>query len=358
MRILKASAVLAALFLSSPVAAQVGVQLVTADLEQPLFLTSPPGDPRLFILEKTGEIRVFANGQLLREPFLDLSDEVATGPEQGLLGLAFHPNYASNGRFFVNYTDEASRTQIVEYQVSNDPNRAASNTGRPIVTIQRPGWRHNGGWMAFGPDGLLYVTSGDGGGTNDPDGNGQNPNSLFGKIFRLNVDNPGAIEIVAWGLRNPWRAAFDGNTIWLGDVGQDGWEEINRFTLAEAPVNFGWVVMEGAECYRDLPCDPSLYTPPVYAYSHNDGCSVTGGYVYRGAAVPALRGHYLFADWCSGWVRSISENGEVVDWTPWLGDLGNVTSFGVDAFGEMYIVAAGSGRLIQQGGAIYKIVAQ
>lgn len=355
MRVLKASIVLAALF-ASPAAAQVGVELVTGGLEQPLFVTAPPGDPRLFILEKGGEIRIFANGQLLSEPFLDLSEEVATGPEQGLLGLAFHPGFAINGRFFVNYTDDANRTQIVEYRVSQDPNLAAPNSGRSILTFQRPGWRHNGGWIAFGPDGLLYVTSGDGGGTHDPNGNGQNPTSLFGKIFRLNVDAGATVEIVAWGLRNPWRAAFDGTTIWLGDVGQDGWEEINRFDLAEAPVNFGWVVMEGPECYRDLPCDPSLYTPPIYAYSHDEGCSVTGGYVYRGSAVPALRGHYLFADWCSGFVRSIDGSGRVADWTSLLGDLGNITSFGLDGFGEMYIVAAGTGRLMQQGGAVYRIV--
>lgn len=334
----------------------IAVELITDDLDAPVFLTSPPNDPRLFVIEKLGRIRIVENGDLLEESFLDVSDVVELGPEQGLLGLAFHPDYASNGRFFVYYTTSDLYSHVVEYSVSADPSVAAAETARTLLSIERPTWRHNAGWIGFGPEGLLYVASGDGGGTNDPNGHGQNQESLMGVIFRMSVEDVGEPEVVAWGLRNPWRASFDGTRIYLGDVGQDTWEEIDTFDLADAPANFGWSITEGPFCYLTDDCDETGLVAPYYAYTHAEGCSATGGYVYRGSAIPAVNGHYFFADWCTGFVRSIdTTNDEVTDWTPVIGYLGNINSFGVDADGELYIVVQ-AGRVLVTGGAIYKIV--
>lgn len=337
------------------------IELVTDNLDAPLYLTAPADDERLFVIEKLGRIRIVEDGRLLDEAFLDVSAIVELGPEQGLLGLAFHPNYAENGRFFVYYTteDEAYHSHIVEYRVSaDDPNRADPDSAEMLLTIDRPTWRHNAGWIAFGPDGLLYAASGDGGGTSDPYGHGQNIDTLMGTVFRIDVDGPIEPEVIAWGLRNPWRVSFDGDHLWLGDVGQDTWEEIDDFDLAEVPVNFGWSVMEGPNCYLTETCEEAGLRPPAYAYTHDEGCSVTGGYVYRGDAIPGLRGHYVFADWCSGWVRSINtETGDLVDWTPVLGNLGAINSFGLDAEGELYVVVQ-QGRILVRGGAVYKIVRQ
>ena len=230
-----------------PAAAEstVVVELVTDNLDAPVFLTSPPNDPRLFVIEKLGRIRIIENGVLREDAFLDVRDIVELGPEQGLLGLAFHPGYASNGRFFVYFTTSDLYSHVVEYRVSANPDVAAPDAARTLLSIERPTSRHNGGWMAFGPDGLLYVASGDGGGTNDP----------MGTIFHLSVDGVGEPEVVAWGLRNPWRASFDGNQTFFGDVGQDTWEEINVFNVGATPVNFGWSVMEGPNCYLTDECD-------------------------------------------------------------------------------------------------------
>lgn len=336
-------------------------ELVTDDLDAPVFLVSPPDDPRLFVLEKLGRIRVIENGELLDEPFLDIHEMVELGPEQGLLGLAFHRDYAQNGRFFIYYTtdDGDYHSHIVEYQVSaDDPNRADPDSANMLLTIDRPTWRHNAGWMEFGPDNLLYVASGDGGGTNDPYGHGQNIETLMGTIFRIDVDGPVEPEVVAWGLRNPWRASFDGNHIYLGDVGQDTWEEVDDFEVSDTPVNFGWSVLEGPYCYLTDSCDQTGLKPPTYAYTHADGCSVTGGYVYRGAEIPELDGQYFFADWCNGWVRSIdTDSGDMLDWTPVIGNLGAINSFGLDSEGELYVVVQ-EGRLLVRGGAVFKIVRQ
>ncbi len=336
--------------------------LITDNLDAPTFLTSPPGDPRLFVLEKVGRIRIIEDGVLLEEPFLDLTDIVELGPEQGLLGLAFDPDYAESGRFFVYFTTADGsdyQSHVVEYHVSADnPDRADKASAHSLLDIQRPTWRHNAGWIAFGPGGYLYVASGDGGGTNDPYGHGQNIDTLMGTIFRMSVDGDANPEVIAWGLRNPWRASIDGNHIWLGDVGQDTWEEVDDFDIADAPVNFGWSIMEGPYCYLTDSCDETGLKLPAYSYTHADGCSVTGGYVYRGDAIPALDGQYFFADWCSGWVRSIdTETGDIEDWTPVIGNLGPINSFGLDAEGELYVVIQ-EGRIIVHGGAVYKIVPQ
>lgn len=356
MRLLLAAllALSAAPALAQPV--QLATRLITSDLEMPVFATAP-ADPRLFIVEQTGRIRIVADGNLLATPFLDLSASVSGGNEQGLLGLAFHPGYSSNGRFFVNYTDAAGDTQIVAYTVSDDPNRADPATATPLLSVDQPYANHNGGWLGFGPDGYLYIGMGDGGAGGDPENRAQNPDELLGKLLRIDVDsaapyaippaNPfakggGRPEIFALGTRNPWRIAFDGNDIYLADVGQSAWEEISVITTDDAGANLGWNIVEGPACFNAASCDQAGFVAPIHSYSHDTGgCSITGGYVYRGKAIPELVGHYIFSDFCDGKVRSLAyANGtasDVTDWTDQLGTVGAITSFGLDHAGELYI---------------------
>lgn len=342
---------------------QLGVQLVAEGLNAPVMVVSPPGDPRLFIVDQSGQVWIIANGALLPEPFFDLGRDVSFGGEQGLLGLAFHPDFATNGRFFIDHTDRAGDTRIAEYRVSpNDPNRADPQ-GTTLISLEDSRSNHNGGWLAFGPDGYLYISNGDGGGGGDPDRNGQNPNTLFGKILRIDVDggvpytipptNPfanggGAGEVFLMGIRNAWRLDFDGELLYVADVGQGAWEEISVVRLDDAGANLGWNILEGNHCYDARTCDDAGMVAPVYEYPHGDGCSITGGYVYRGSAMPWLVGHYLFADYCDGWVRSLRYGGgvagDVTDWSRAIGDIGNILSFGEDAAGELYITT-GAGRV-------------
>ncbi len=363
-----ATAAVASMAISAGALAQQNAQLfaefVADGFDQPVLVTAPSGDNRLFVVEQTGRIWIMENGQQLDAPFLDISGIVRSGGERGLLGLAFHPDYATNGRFFVNYTDSGGHTRVDAYQVSADPNVAAADTRTTLLYIEQPAGNHNGGWLDFGPDGYLYVATGDGGGADDTYGNGQNPNSPLAKILRINVDaaNPYAIprsnpwaggggvaEAFIWGVRNPWRVAFDGNDIYIADVGQGEWEEVTVVTTADAGANLGWPIMEGAHCYRSA-CSTDGLVLPAYEYAHSEGCSITGGYVYRGNAIPALDGHYFFGDYCSGFVRSFRLTGgaatEVTDWTAQLGDLGRITSFGMDGAGELYVVAA-DGRIFR-----------
>ncbi len=342
---------------------------VATGLSRPLYVTAPPGDPRLFVVEQDGRIRIFggpSGNPFGGETFLDLSGRVSGGNEQGLLGLAFHPDYSSNGRFFVNYTDLAGTTRVERFQVGSDPNVADPSSGEPILSINQPFANHNGGHLVFGSDGMLYVGSGDGGSGGDPRGHGQNHTSLLGTILRLDVDGgtpygvppdnpfaggPGG-EVWAFGLRNPWRFSFDrvDEMLYVGDVGQGEWEEVNAVPSHLAGVNYGWNVLEGEECFRSSSCDRSGLTGPALVYGHGDGCSVTGGVVYRGDDVASLRGRYLYADFCSGWVRSFRlDGGEAVDplQLP-LGDLGQITSFGEDSRSEVYIVS--------RSGTVYRIV--
>ncbi len=339
-------------------------------LDFPVHLASPPGDERLFVVEKVGTIRVVREGQVLDEPFLDIRDLVSDGSEQGLLSVAFHPAFATNGRFFVNYTDRAGDTQVVEYRVSADPDRADPAPVRTILGLDQPFANHNGGLLVFGPDGMLYVGLGDGGSAGDPQGNGQNTGTLLGSLLRIDVDGgaPYAIppdnpfvgqagargEIWAYGLRNPWRYSFDRGTgdLYIADVGQNDLEEVNAEPGDGGGLNYGWNVMEGTECFRSDDCDPSGLTLPVLEYDHGDGCSITGGFVYRGAAIPDLAGLYLFSDFCSGFVRSFRmAGGEAVEERRWpeLEPNGSVTSFGEDADGELYILT--------REGSVFQIVA-
>jgi glucose/arabinose dehydrogenase len=348
-----------------PVTLALRVREVVSGLAAPLFLTAPAGDARLFVVEQGGRVRVVENGQLRAEPFLDVSAKVSTGGERGLLGLAFHPRYASNGWLYVNYTDRAGDTRVERYSVSaGDRNRADPASASLVIGIAQPFANHNGGMLAFGPDGMLYVGMGDGGGGGDPQNNAQNPLSLLGKLLRLDVDRgaPYAIppdnpyagrssarnEIWASGLRNPWRFSFDHaeRRLYVADVGQSALEEVNAVEAAEAGVNYGWRVMEGASCYAAGTCQRAGLRLPALEYGRGDGCSITGGYVYRGR-IAAIRGHYFYSDYCRGWLRSarIAPDGTVSDRREWpVGALGQVLSFGEDSAGELYVLSA-SGRV-------------
>jgi len=328
---------------------------VIEGLTRPDLVTNA-GDDRLFILQQRGLISVFADGQL--QTFLDLTNLLTSkGNEQGLLGLAFHPDYANNGLFYVNYTNTDGDTVVARYKVSSDnPNAADPNSAQILFTVDQPYANHNGGNLVFGAGDLLYIGMGDGGDQGDPHGNGQNPDARLGKMLRLHVDaNDPQPEIWAMGLRNPWRFSFDSVTgdLFIGDVGQNKWEEIDQVASADldqAGPNFGWNILEGTHRYATTG-DPAGLTGPIAEYAHgDDGCSVTGGYVYRGAALPALQGNYFFADYCSGKIWSLTPNANG-QWDEALfmdTDLG-ISSFGLDKDGELYVADL-------NGGAIYKLV--
>jgi glucose/arabinose dehydrogenase len=358
----------------SPVHSGMGLETVVEGLDFPVWLTSPPDDPRLFVVEKGGRVVIVADGSLVPTPFLDLRSQVSTGNEQGLLSLAFHPDYAANGRFFVDLTDPAGDTRVIEFRVSaSDPDRADPGSARVVLAIDQPFSNHNGGLVLFGPDGMLYVGTGDGGSGGDPRGNGQSLGTLLGKLLRIDVDGgdpyaipsdnpfvdtPGARpEVWAYGLRNPWRFSFDRETgdLYIADVGQNRIEELNAVRGAGAGLNYGWNVMEGTRCFEPSEgCNRSDITLPVTEFDHGDGCSVTGGFVYRGSAIPDLRGRYLYSDYCSGFVRSFRFAGGRADDQRRLPELepsdNAVTSFGQDADGEMYLLTAG--------GSVHRIVAR
>jgi glucose/arabinose dehydrogenase len=355
-----------------PPVGEVSIRLeqVAEGLQSPVFLTAPANDPRLFVVEQPGRIRIVQNGSLLPTPFLDLGSRVSAGGERGLLSVAFHPNYAANGTFFVNFTDTRGDTRIERFRVSADPNRADAASAELVLTVAQPFANHNGGLVAFGPDGKLYIGMGDGGGGGDPEETGQDPMRLLGKMLRIDVDgarpyaipadNPyagrtdGQREIWATGLRNPWRFSWDrtANLLFVADVGQNRLEEVNAVPAGQAGLNYGWDEMEGSDCFEpETGCNRTGKVLPVSEYTHSDGCSITGGYVYRGQDIPALRGHYFYADFCEGWIRSFRvEGGAATDARSWdLENVGNITSFGEDARGELYVVS--------QSGAVHKIVA-
>lgn len=334
-------------------------QPVASGLVRPVDLQSD-GSGRLFVVEKPGHIHIIENGQLIEEPFLNIEDRVNDGSnEMGLLGLAFHPNYAQNGYFFVNYTGSGGDTFISRFQVSGDPDKANPSSEVNLLRIGQPYPNHNGGGLDFGPDGYLYAGLGDGGAAGDPQGNGQSLDTLLGKILRLDVDsaepyavpadNPFGDEIWAYGLRNPWRISFDPLTggFYIADVGQNQYEEIN-YLPADSPggANFGWDFREGAHEYEGTA--PAGLTDPVAEYSHGEGgCSVTGGYVYRGS-MPEWNGIYLYGDYCTGIVWGLIQVNGVWQAQRLFDTEERITSFGQDEAGEVYLVG--------DGGDVYQLI--
>lgn len=350
-------------------AMNLAVEPVLSGLERPVFVThAGDGSRRIFVVEKPGRIRIVKDGVLLETPFLDISEQInSKSNEQGLLGLAFAPDYSTSGRLWVNYTDLAGDTVVASFQTSDDPDLADPLSASTVLTISQPAPNHNGGMIAFGPDGMLWIGMGDGGAANDRFGNGQNPAALLGKLLRVDVtsdpsraytiptDNPWLAadwngqdmrdEVWALGLRNPWRFSFDRQTgdLWLADVGQNLWEEVNWIPAGlSGGLNFGWPMMEGTHCIVGDACSEDGLTQPVLEYSHSDGCSVIGGYAYRGVQFPALHGVYFYADYCSGaiWAATADANG-VWRSTKVLESGLTISSFGEDEAGELYIVDDG-----------------
>ncbi|MFI5236645.1 MAG: PQQ-dependent sugar dehydrogenase [Ignavibacteriales bacterium] len=325
----------------------------------PLFLTnSGDGTNRVFVVEQDGIIKVFPNSSTAQtaKTFLNITDRVSSGGEMGLLGLAFHPNYETNGYFYVNYTAvNPLRTVISRFQVTANPDSANKNSEFQIMTFNQPNTNHNGGWLGFGPiDGYLYIASGDGGGSGDPNNNAQNITNLLGKILRINIanvpysipptnpfyDSTGNVkkEIYAWGFRNPWRCSIDPltNWFWAGDVGEGDWEEIDVVNNGK---NYGWRCYEGNHSFNLNGCNYPVYTFPVWEYSHTEGFSITGGYVYRGNSIPALYGKYIYADYVTQKVWALTYDGVNTSNQFLLEAPGSVTSFGQDEFMELYLVS-------------------
>ena len=357
------------LLLAVAVQAQPSVTLqpVASGFSSPVGIANA-GDGRLFVVEQAGTIRVFDGTRTLPTPFLDIRSIVRSGGEQGLLGVAFHPRYAENGFFFVNYTNSSGNTVVARYRVSaTDPDRADAGSASQVLLIQQPYTNHNGGQLQFGPEGYLYIGMGDGGNGNDPQNRAQNPAELLGKMLRIDVDGgtPYAVppsnpfagvtgtrnEIWAMGLRNPWRFSFDRLTgdLWIADVGQGAWEEID-FQPASSlgGENYGWRRMEGTHC--NIPpasCDDGTLVKPVVEYNHTGGaCSVTGGYVYRGTRSPRLNGTYFYADFCTGALFGATRDATGRLTSQRLLTTGfNVSTFGEDAAGEVYVASYGGGTL-------------
>jgi glucose/arabinose dehydrogenase len=369
---------------------EVNLKLIASDIESPVGMATPlDGSNRIFIIEQTGTIRIIKNGKLLEAPFLDVSSKIeklsGMYSEKGLLGLAFHPGYKNNGKFYVYYSAPTAiqgmdnKSVIAEYSVSPNPD-AANTTGRIILEIEEPESNHNGGQLAFGPDGFLYIGVGDGGGAGDKHGttgNGQNINTLLGKILRIDVntetgyknpaDNPfvgkdGKDEIFAYGLRNPWRFSFDrsGSKLFCADVGQNEYEEVD---IIEKGKNYGWRIMEGMHCYNpSKDCNKTGLMLPIYEYDHNVGKSVIGGYVYRGGSAPDMQGKYIFGDW-TGKIFMLLQQPATGSWEQRSITIQNnpdqlyINSFGEDANGELYVLGQNSIGP-RKAGKLYQLVFQ
>jgi glucose/arabinose dehydrogenase len=339
----------------------VSLQRLAGSFDYPVYVTAPPGDrSRLFVVEKTGRIRIVKNGAVLARPFLDLSKSVTSDGERGLLSMAFDPGYAVNRLFYVDYTDLNGDTRVVRVRASTaNPGIAVAASAVVVLALSQPYSNHNGGQLQFGPDGRLYVGMGDGGSGGDPQNRAQDPHSLLGKMLR--VSHPASrpsVQIYASGVRNPWRFSFDRITgaLWIGDVGQDKWEEIDFLRPQRSPgANLGWSGYEGTHVYdpaRAAKVDRAALVWPVAQYSHAYGEAVVGGYVYRGRAIPALQGWYLFADYASGRVWAMKRpHGAAVPLRGADKVLAGITSFGQDAVGELYLASPdGSVYLIAPAG--------
>jgi glucose/arabinose dehydrogenase len=343
---------------------------VDGDFEEPTFVGAPPGDDRLFVVEKRGVIKVRWAGEW--HTYLDLSEFVGSdGPERGMVGLAFHPDFAANGRLFVYYTNRSGDSRVVEFGGRSSPAAADPSPPEVVLAVDQPQEWHNGGALHFGPDGYLWLSLGDGGGVSDTYRNGQDPETVLGALLRIDVnagapyaippgnpfiDGGGAPEVWAFGLRNPFSFSVDpvDRLVYIADVGQERWEEIDVVPLAEPGHNFGWPITEGTHCYVDIllepepesvPCSKEGLTDPVLAYPHGPGCAIIGGPLYRGHDIPELYGHYLYSDWCAGWIRSMRfEDGSAVDTADWpIPRIGRINGVGTDGNGEPYIVTTDGG---------------
>jgi glucose/arabinose dehydrogenase len=339
---------------------------VAGGFDDPVHLNhAGDGSGRLFVVEQAGVIRLVDGGVPLEEPFLDISDRVSCCGERGLLSVAFPPGYSTTGSFYVNYTDGGGATVVSRFLLDNDPNRADPASERQLLVIGQPFANHNGGQIAFGPDGFLYIGTGDGGSAGDPLNSGQEPLSLLGKMLRIDVEsgeqpyaipdsNPFAFsgshlpEIWALGLRNPWRFSFDRATgdLYIADVGQNRYEEVHHQPAAsEGGENYGWRILEGSHCFNPNPCDPEGLELPVFEYEHSLGCSITGGHVSRYAHSPRLAGIYLFGDYCSGRIWGLRQEGG--DWqSELLADTAlAISSFGEDEAGRIYVLDRRTGSV-------------
>lgn len=355
----------------SPSPSTIALQRVADGLDAPVFATGAgDGSGRLFVAQQDGVVRVLRGGRIEDRPFLDLSARTSAGGERGLLGLAFAPGYGTGGedRLYVHYTNLDGDTTLAEHRAPAGADAAVPATERVVLVEPQPFANHNGGWIGFDPSGMLLLALGDGGAGGDPGNRAEDRGELLGKLLRLDVlgtstgyripsDNPfvgreGARpEILHLGLRNPWRASFDQATgdLWIGDVGQGSWEEIDVARAGASGLDFGWNSLEGTRCYDPaVLCTTDGKTPPVAEYGHDDGCSVVGGYVYRGAAVPVLAGRYLFSDYCSGtiWGLDAGVDGPQEPVTLRAGG-GTIASFGQDDDGELYVLDAGTGEVLR-----------
>jgi glucose/arabinose dehydrogenase len=349
--VLGLAAVVAATVIGSALASGAAtprLAVVARGLSNPVFVTQAPGQPnRYYVVEQPGRVRVVERGRV-KSTFLEIRSRVQFGGEQGLLGFAFSPQYARDRTFYVKYSARpGDRNVLVRYRAAGL--RAVPGSGQEILSIEQPYSNHNAGHIAFGPDGRLWVGTGDGGSGGDPENRAQNPDSQLGKLFRLDLAaaKP-APELVAIGLRNPWRFSFDRKTgaLWIGDVGQGEIEEVDRLPRVSELVNFGWDVYEGRSSFEEKPLGPGRLVQPVAQYTHAQGCSITGGYVYRGKKVPRLVGRYVFGDYCSGTIWSMPATGGAMRVEPVRVE--GLTSFGEDLTGELYAVAAG--------GTVYRLV--
>ena len=321
---------------------------VANGFDSPVLLVAAPHGTDV-IVEQPGRI-VSVDGDVL----LDIRDDVVFGGERGLLGLAYHPEFASNGLAYVNYIDGNGDTAIAQFSVGEDGVFDRESQTR-ILTVGQPAANHNGGMITFGPDGYLWIGMGDGGGADDRFGQGQRADTLLGAMLRIAVgpdvggayaippDNPfvdggGAREVWAIGLRNPWRFSFDGDDLWIADVGQRRIEEVDLTDATDPGLNYGWPIMEGSECFRGS-CSTDGLVLPIIEYSHSEGCSITGGAVYRGSAMPELAGHFFYSDFCTGFSRSVTSDGATYSWTEQVGTIAAVTGFGIGTDGELYAVS-------------------
>lgn len=350
------------------VAGKVQLTLLTSGAAEPVGIVAAPGDPagRLFVIEKAGRIRILRGTTLAATPFLDLSAKVAYQPgdaHQGLLGLAFHPQYRKNGRFFINFTDKQGDTRVVEMRADRK-NRDRADTGalRELLFVDQPDVKNNGGHLTFGPDGKLYVLLGDGGPDFDPQRAAQNPKTLLGKMLRLDPDSPNPkAEVLGQGLRNPWRYSFDGKTgdLYIADVGQEAreWVHVVPKGAIDTFHNFGWNITEGSRCFGKATCDRKGITAPVLEYTHKEGCAITGGHAYRGKALPELDGVYFYSDYCTALLRSFRlKNGRAVEKWDWKNvldpesKLAKIVGFSEDQDRELYLVS--------HEGSLYKLTAR